>query len=115
VIVQSKTLTTSDPAFQAVIADTIKTVSPFKSIKNIRSPLTAGHAAQISADGRTVYGRVRHEGHSPRSPRSGSTRSPRHGKIAGRHPGFFVGEAGSISSPAMALNDAFNSRHRPGG
>src|SRR5262249_59453955 len=31
------------------------------------------------------------------------------GKIQSRHPGYFVGEAGSISS-GKALNDAFNSQ-----
>ena len=49
-----------------------------------------------------------------RSPRSGSTRSPPRPARSRRHPGFFVGEAGSISS-GKALNDAFNSSSRKAG
>src|SRR5581483_6492573 len=38
VLVQSKTLTASDPAFRAVVNDVVGKVKPFTSIKNLRSP-----------------------------------------------------------------------------
>ena len=54
VLIQSKSLTVSDPAFKAVVADVITTVTPFSTIKNLRSPLDAGRSEQISADGHTA-------------------------------------------------------------
>src|SRR5262245_14015200 len=50
VLVQSKTLKASDPAFRSVVNDVIGTVQPFTTINNLRSPYAAGRAAQISAD-----------------------------------------------------------------
>src|SRR5262249_28783169 len=55
VLIQSKTRTVHDPVFRAVVADTISTVRPFHaSFENLRSPLTPGHADQVSADGKTA-------------------------------------------------------------
>src|SRR4051794_38507045 len=54
VLVQSKTLTAQAPAFRAVVNDVVATVKSKTTIKNLRSPYDAGHAVQISADGRTA-------------------------------------------------------------
>src|SRR5205814_420794 len=54
VLVQSKTLTASDPAFRATVADVVTTVTPFTTVKNLRSPYEAGHTDLISADGHTA-------------------------------------------------------------
>src|SRR5689334_8643770 len=50
VLIQSKTLTTSSPAFRAAVDDVVHTVTPFKAIKNLRSPLEPGHGDQVSND-----------------------------------------------------------------
>ena len=81
-----------------------------RSRRSQEPPLAARPGTRRPGLGRRPHrhGRVRHARQRRTSPRSGSTRSPTAtGKIAGRHPGFFVGEAGSISS-GKALNDAFN-------
>ena len=54
VLIQSKTLTVKDRAFRAVIADVTSTVTPFKTIKNFRSPLDPAHPDQVSPDGHTA-------------------------------------------------------------
>src|SRR3954453_4432492 len=54
VVVQSKTLAATDPAFRAVVNDVVKKVKPFATIKNLRSPYDPGRAGQISADGHTA-------------------------------------------------------------
>ena len=54
VLVQSKTLTAHSPEFRTVVGDVVSTVTPFTTIKNLRSPYDAGRADQISADGHTA-------------------------------------------------------------
>jgi RND superfamily putative drug exporter len=110
VLVQSSQYTTADPAFRAAIADVTKTVAPYSPLyKNFRSPLTPGNEAQISADGHTAMVEFDMRGTQKVAERKIDRITKATGKIAGRHPGFFVGEAGSISS-GKALNDAFNSQ-----
>ena len=54
VLVQSKTLTAGTPAFRAVVSDVVSAVTPFKTIKNLRSPYDAGQGDLISGDGHTA-------------------------------------------------------------
>src|SRR5690242_10964831 len=54
VLVQSDKLTVKDTAFKAVVADAVDAVTPFSTIKNLRSPLTPDNADQVSADGHTA-------------------------------------------------------------
>ena len=42
VLIQSTTLTVEDPAFQAAIADTEKTLRTFPQVTSLHSPLDAG-------------------------------------------------------------------------
>ena len=53
VLVQSKTLTAADPAFRAVVADTIGRLSEQPDVRRIESPFASGHSGQISRDGRS--------------------------------------------------------------
>src|SRR3954451_1379200 len=54
VLIQSKTQVAHDPAFAAAIHDVVGAVRPFETIKNLRSPLSAAHADQISKDGHSA-------------------------------------------------------------
>src|SRR6516164_5031901 len=108
VLVQSKTQTIHDAAFRATIADVLATVKPFSAeYKNLRSPL--GHPDQVTADGRTAMVEFDMRGTQKAAEKRIDKITAATGKIQGRHAGFFVGEAGSISS-GKALNDAFNSQ-----
>ena len=107
VLVQSKTHKASDPAFRAVVNDVLGTVQPFTTIKNLRSPYAPGRAAQISADGHTAMVEWDMKGTNKVATKRIDALTKATDGVAKRHPGFYVGEAGSISS-GKALDDAFN-------
>jgi uncharacterized membrane protein YdfJ with MMPL/SSD domain len=54
VLVQSTTLTASDPAFRAAVGDVIGSIKPFKVVGDIDSPYAPGNGAQISQDGHSA-------------------------------------------------------------
>jgi uncharacterized membrane protein YdfJ with MMPL/SSD domain len=54
VLLQSRTLTTSDPSFARAIEDVVARISAVPAATNIRSPLDRANAEQISADGRSA-------------------------------------------------------------
>jgi RND superfamily putative drug exporter len=107
VLIQSKTRTVSDPAFRATIEDVVSTIAPSQGIKNLRSPLSPAHADQISKDGRTVLVEWDMKGAQKAAEKRVGAFTAKTDAVAKRHPAFYVGEAGSISS-GKALNDAFN-------
>jgi RND superfamily putative drug exporter len=107
VLVQSKTLTAQSPAFHAVVDDVVSTVKPFTTIKNLRSPYDAGRADQISADGHTAMVEWDMKGDNDLATKRIDALTKATAGVQDAHPGFYVGEAGSISS-GKALNDAFN-------
>ena len=110
VLVQSTTQTIHDAAFRAAVDDVLTTVKPFAAeYKNLRSPLDPAHADQVTADGRTAMVEFDMRGTQKAAEKRIDKITAATGKIAPRHPGFFVGEAGSISS-GKALNDAFASQ-----
>ncbi|HEY2219311.1 MAG TPA: MMPL family transporter [Gaiellaceae bacterium] len=107
VLVQSKTLTAHSPEFRAVVGDVVSTVTPFTTIKNLRSPYDAGRADQISADGHTAMVEWDMKGDNDLATKRIDALTKATAGVQKAHPGFYVGEAGSISS-GKALNDAFN-------
>ncbi len=109
VLVQSKALTASAPAFGAVVDDVVGAVKPFSSIENLRSPYDAGRGDQISADGHTAMVQWDMKGDNDYATKRIDALTKATARVAKAHPGFFVGEAGSISS-GKALTDAFNSQ-----
>jgi uncharacterized membrane protein YdfJ with MMPL/SSD domain len=109
VVVQSKTLTATDPAFRAVVNDVVNKVEPFTTIKNLRSPYDPGRAAQISADGHTAMVEWDMKGKDTLAKTRIGTFTTLTDRVAKANPAFYVGEAGSISS-GKALDEAFNSQ-----
>src|SRR4051812_45523692 len=107
VLIQSKKVTATDPAFRATIADAVAAVTRFPTIKNLRSPLDPAHADQISADGRTVLVEFDMKGDSDYATDRIDAITAATAKVAGEHRAFYVGEAGSISS-GKALDKMFN-------
>ncbi len=107
VLVQSTSHTATDPAFRAAVNDVVSTVKPFPTIENLRSPYDAGRSDQISADGHTVLVEWDMKGDNKVATSHIDAITTATGKLAAAHPGFYVGEAGSISS-GKALNKAFN-------
>src|SRR5581483_3384107 len=91
VLVQSKTATVADPAFRVVVNDVARAVSALPQVERVRSPLTAGHGGQVSADRRSAL--VQFEMAVDR--------------VQERHPGFTVAEFG-FASANHELSDTLN-------
>jgi hypothetical protein len=109
VLVRSQSLSVYDPAFRSVVSDVFRSVAPFATIENLRSPYQPGHADQISADGHSAMVEWEMKGDSKVATKHIDKLTAATTAVAKRHRGFFVGEAGSISS-GKALNDAFTSQ-----
>jgi RND superfamily putative drug exporter len=107
VVVQSKTLTATSPAFRAVVGDVVNSIAPSSAIHNMRSPLA--HPDQVSRDGHTALVEWDMNG----TLKSAETRIDPLTKavaaVASRHPGFYVGEAGATSTD-KALTTLFNTQ-----
>jgi RND superfamily putative drug exporter len=106
VVIQSHTLAVSDPAFRSVIEDVTGAVAPFTTIHDLRSPLTGSLGAPVSRDGHTALVEWDMKGtlktaESRIDPVTGAVAA-----VARTHPGFYVGEAGAVSSD-KAINKLY--------
>jgi RND superfamily putative drug exporter len=54
ILVQSPSLSATDPAFTAAVEDVVARVSKLDAVQNVRSPLDPANAGQISPDGRSA-------------------------------------------------------------
>ena len=107
VLIQSASHTVKDAVFRAVVGDVVATVKPSTAIENLRSPY--GHADQVSRDGHSAMIEWEMKGTSNVAKRHIDTLTAATAAVEKRHPGFYVGEAGSISS-AKALTKAYNTQ-----
>ncbi len=108
VLIQSKTLNASDPAFRAVITDVTKTLDAFPQVTKLDSPLETGHADLVSKDGRSVMVTFSPKGDYDQALTYIATIETAVDKAEKRHPGFSVEELGSVTTE-RDLNAAFNS------
>jgi RND superfamily putative drug exporter len=109
VLVQSKELTASDPAFRAAVSDAVSTLERFPQATKVRSPLAAGNAGQISADGHSALIQYSPRGSYDEAVKYIDSITTAVAGIQTRHPGFYVGEAGSTST-GKALDELWNSQ-----
>src|ERR687897_498400 len=108
VLIQSKTLNASDPAFKAVIVDVTKTLDAFPQVTKLDSPLDTGHADLVSKDGRSVMVTFSPKGDYDQALTYIATIEAAVDKAEKRHPGFSVEELGSVTTE-RDVNAAFNS------
>ncbi len=74
VLVQSGSLSATDPAFRAAVEDVVARISKLSDVQNVRSPLDEGNESQISESGRAAL--VEFEIRAPPTrPRTRSARS----------------------------------------
>ncbi len=107
VLVQSSSLKADAPAFHAALADVVRTVAPFKTVHNLRSPGSGGAADQVSRDGHTALVEWDMAGPLKTAENRIDPLTQAVASVAARHPGFYIGEAGAVSSD-KALNNLFN-------
>jgi uncharacterized membrane protein YdfJ with MMPL/SSD domain len=98
VLVHSKSLTTSDPAFQRVVARAAARVGAMTQVKDVRSPFATGDAGQISSDRHSAIVQFSLRG----SPETAAERvQPVISTVAAvqrQSPGFTVSEFGDASA-----------------
>src|SRR5262249_19165189 len=98
VLIQSKTLTVGAPAFRATVQDVVRSVEGHPGMKNLRSPYTAGNDDQISQDKHSALVTWEMKGKYEAAKKRIDPLTAATAAVATRHPAFYVGEAGSISS-----------------
>ena len=108
VLIQSKTLTTDDPAFEAAIVDATRTLDGFPQVRKLRSPLDAGGSGQIAPDGHSALIEFSPKGDYDEAIAYIETIESGVDEVQARHPGFSIDESGSAST-GKATDAAFNS------
>jgi RND superfamily putative drug exporter len=106
VVISSKHATIHDPAFQAAVSDVASSVAPFGTIHNLRTPLRLQSRPQVSSDGHTALVEWDMSGKLKAAEKQIDPLTRTVSAVAARHPGFYVGEAGSVSS-SKALDKLF--------
>jgi uncharacterized membrane protein YdfJ with MMPL/SSD domain len=107
VLIQSTTRVAEDPEFRATIAEVVAAVDGNPAIKNLRSPLASGNDDQISKDRHAVMVSWDMKGDYDQAATKIDAIQTAVEKVADRHPAYYVGEAGSISS-GEALDKMFS-------
>ena len=107
VLVQSSTKTVDDPTFRATINDVTRTVQSNQAIKNLKSPLDPANATdQVSKDRHSVMVTWDMKGKYDNAKTKIDAIESSIANVGDRHPGFYVDEAGSVSS-GKALDQMF--------
>jgi uncharacterized membrane protein YdfJ with MMPL/SSD domain len=114
VVVQSTSRTVDDPAFRATVSDVSRTVQGNAAIKNFQSPLDPANADQISKDRRTVLVTWDMKGKYDDATKKIDAIQGTVNDAGDRHPGFYVGEAGAVSS-GKALDKMFSDQLKQAG
>jgi uncharacterized membrane protein YdfJ with MMPL/SSD domain len=107
VLVQSPSKTIDDAAFRSTLEDVSRTVSGNLAIKNLKSPLDPANSSLVSDDRRTVMVTWDMRGTYDVAKKKIDRIEAAVDGVGERHPGFYVGEAGAVSS-GKALDKMFN-------
>jgi uncharacterized membrane protein YdfJ with MMPL/SSD domain len=106
VLVQSEKLTIDNPSFEAAVADVVDTVSKFRIVTNVRSPLREENRGQISADERAALVQFDIRGDADKAADKIEPVENAVAAVQDRHPALFIGQSGDASFD-KALNDVF--------
>jgi uncharacterized membrane protein YdfJ with MMPL/SSD domain len=106
VLVQSSTARAGDPAFEAAVSDVVSRVSKIAVVQNVKSPLDAANAGQISKDGRSALVEFDVSGDKADASDKVAPILDEVDAAKKAHPGFFIGEFGDASA-MHAVDTAF--------
>jgi uncharacterized membrane protein YdfJ with MMPL/SSD domain len=109
VVIQSKHRTITDPAFRATVTDLTRAIARSPNIHGLRSPLDRANRGLVSADGRTAVLEWEMNGTEKTAENNIDALTPQTDAVARAHRGFYVGQAGVVSSK-KALNKEFSSQ-----
>ncbi len=106
VLVQSKTLTATAPAFRAVVTEAVTALDRVPQVEQLRSPLSPGNEGQISEDGHSALIQFSPKGSYDEAVTYIDSITAITADVQKANPGFYVGEAGSAST-GKALDEMF--------
>jgi len=106
VLVQSSKLSVNAADFQATIKEVVGAVKGNPNIKNLKSPLDPAHPELVSDDRSTAMVTFDMKGKYDDATKKIDPIEAAVAKVGAAHPGFYVGEAGAISS-GKALDKMF--------
>jgi uncharacterized membrane protein YdfJ with MMPL/SSD domain len=107
VLVQSSKLTVGAKEFRSTINEVVAAVEGNPAIKHLKSPLDPANGDQISNDRSAAMVTFDMRGEYDNATEKIDAIEAAVAKVADRHPGFYIGEAGAISS-GKALDKMFN-------
>ncbi|HEU6446036.1 MAG TPA: MMPL family transporter [Gaiellaceae bacterium] len=106
VLIQSSTLRTTDPAFEAAIEDVVAGVSGLDAVQNVRSPLDPANRGQIAESGRAALVEFEIRGEADTAVDRIQPVLDRVDEAQRAHPQLFIGEFGDASA-VHAVDTAF--------
>jgi uncharacterized membrane protein YdfJ with MMPL/SSD domain len=114
VLVQSSSKKVADPQFRATVNEVIATVKGNPEVKNVKSPLVPAYRDQVSKDGRTAIVTWEMKGKYDHAKTKIDAIQTAVAKVGDRHPAFYVGEAGGVSSH-KAIDKMFSDQLKTAG
>ncbi len=106
VLIQSRSVSAGEPAFDSVVADVVARVSKEAAVQNVRSPLDPANAGQIAKGGSAALVEFEIRGEKKNAADKLGPVLKSAADAQRTHPGFFVGEFGGASA-AKAVDTAF--------
>jgi len=100
ILIQSRSLRASDPAFTAGIQDVVAGISRLHAVQHVRSPLAPGNAGQIAKNGHAALVGFEIRGDRVKSVDKVGAIVDRVADVQRAHPHLFIGEFGDASAPA---------------
>ena len=97
VLIQSRSLRTSDPAFEAAIEDVVARISTLNAVENVRSPLDEANGGQIATDGHSALVEFEIRGDPDKAVDKIGPVLDRVDEAQRAHPELFIGEFGDAS------------------
>jgi RND superfamily putative drug exporter len=105
VLVQSRTLTANDPAFQRAVKAVVAGVSSLDAIAKVESPLDADNLGQVSGDKHSAFVGLELKGDADKGPDIIDPVVDRVDQIQTANPAFYIGSFGT--STGKAVNAGF--------
>jgi uncharacterized membrane protein YdfJ with MMPL/SSD domain len=114
VLVQSSKLTINATAFRSTVNDVVAAVEHNPAVKNVKSPYDPANGDQVSPDRNTAMVTFEMKGKYDDAKNKIDPIMAAVDKVADRHAGFYVGEAGAVSSH-KAIDKMFNDQLKTAG
>jgi uncharacterized membrane protein YdfJ with MMPL/SSD domain len=114
VLIQSSKLSVNASEFRSTVNDVVGAVKDNLAVKNVKSPYDPANGDQVSADRGSAMVTFEMKGKYDDAKEKIDPIEAAVAKVADRHPAFYVGEAGSVSSN-KALDKMFNDQLKTAG